>query len=60
MLQSMSIGRLMEDVLSDLLQAVAVLAAGEVEELKARAATMPAATLLLEHLSERKLIGSGR
>jgi hypothetical protein len=45
------------DQLGELLQAVAVLAVGDVEALQTAQATMPAATLLLEHLSDRKLIG---
>jgi len=45
------------DALGELLQAVAVLAVGDIELLKAKEATMPAATLLLEHLSNRKPIG---
>ena len=45
------------DALSDLFEVVAVLAVGDVEALKTVAPTMPAATLLLEHLSDRKLIG---
>jgi hypothetical protein len=48
------------DDVRDLLQAAAVLAVGDVELLKAKEATMPAATLLLEHLRDRKLIGHGR
>jgi hypothetical protein len=45
------------DALSDLFEVVAVLAAGDVEALKTAAPTMPAATLLLEHLTDRKAIG---
>jgi hypothetical protein len=40
--------------LDALLQAVAVLAVGDVELLETKQATMPAATLLLEHLGDRK------
>lgn len=39
-----------------LLQAVAVLAVGDVELLKTKQATMPAATLLLEHLDPSRLL----
>lgn len=42
------------DALGALLEAVAVLAVGDVELLETKQATMPAATLLLEHLSDRK------
>lgn len=45
------------EALGELLQAVAVLAVGGTELLETKQATMPAATLLLEHLSGRKLIG---
>jgi hypothetical protein len=45
------------DQLRDLLQAVAVLAIGGTELLETKQETMPAATLLLENLSDRKLIG---
>ena len=43
--------------LGQLLEAVAVLAVGGTEMLETKQATMPAATLLLEHLGERKRIG---
>jgi hypothetical protein len=46
--------------MGELFAAVAVVAVGGTEALKARQATMPAATLLLEHLDpKRLLIGSG-
>lgn len=46
------------EALGELLQAVAVLAVGGTELLETKQATMPAATLLLEHLSDQKRIGS--
>jgi hypothetical protein len=45
------------DQLGELLKAVAVLAVGGTDALEAQQETMPAATLLLENLSDRKLIG---
>jgi hypothetical protein len=42
--------------LRELLQAVSVLAVGDVQLLEAKAADLPAATLLLEHLGDRKAI----
>jgi len=42
------------EALGELLEAVAVLAVGDIELLEAKQAMMPAATLLLEHLSGRK------
>lgn len=45
--------------LGDLLAAIAVLAVGNVELLEAKRETMPAATLLLEHLGGGKQIGRG-
>lgn len=48
------------DRMGELLAAVAVVAVGGTEALKAKQATMPAATLLLEHLDpKRLLIGRG-
>jgi hypothetical protein len=55
-----ALDRLSELVLGDLLQAVAVLAVGDTDLLKTKHATMPAATLLLEHLTDRNLIGARR
>jgi len=46
--------------LGDLLEAIAVLAVGDVELLKAKQPELPAATLLLENLSDRKRIGGRR
>jgi hypothetical protein len=45
------------EALGELLQAVAVLAVGGPELVEAKKDTLPAATLLLENLSDRKLIG---
>ena len=45
------------EAMGELLQAVAVLAVGGPELVEAKKDTLPAATLLLENLSDRKLIG---
>jgi hypothetical protein len=49
------------DQLAGLLQAVAVLAVGNADLLETKQATLPAATLLLEHLDPKRLmIGHGK